>query len=355
MEPVAAAGVSTAAAPEAAGVVNAGGLQAPAPKARSWWSRWGWVIRWGGTAAGIIYVLRIIDIPSLRSAFAHASLVTLVAALAVIAFGLSLGAARWRILMRAYGAKTQPSLVQAIRLYFVAVFYNTYLPGGVAGDVLRGVVTRQSFRNRGTTEAIAVVLVERALGLLGVVSLVAVGLSLAGSKVADTNSLWIWSAVGAMGSITAVLMLPLARRLAPFLPGRLSDIAARLPQVVRPLDFFMAAVMSLFTQLTTAVSGWLFLRDFHAATTFGDALFIVPLAAATSFLPITVGGTGAREAVFILLCGQLLGMPSSDALAASLLVWLTTLLAGAIGGLWQLFGGALERPQPDAADEPTSR
>jgi glycosyltransferase 2 family protein len=316
------------------------------PPARSWWSRWGWVVRWGGTVAGFVYILRIIDLSSLKSAFAHASVVTLLAALAMISFGLSLGAVRWRILMRAYGARTQPSLYQAIRFYFVAVFYNTYLPGGVAGDILRGVVTRKSFGDRGTTEAIAVVLVERALGLLGVVSLVAVGLGLAGPAIHDSGSLWIWSAVGAAGSMGVVLMLPLGRQLARFLPSRLGDIASRLPVVSRPLDFFLAAILSLFTQLTTAVSGWLFLRDFHPATTLGDALFIVPLAAATTFLPITVGGTGAREAVFILLCGQLLGMPSSDALAASLLVWLTSLIAGALGGLWQVMGGGMERPQP---------
>jgi glycosyltransferase 2 family protein len=305
------------------------------------------VVRWGGTAIGVAYVVHLIDVPSLKSAFAHASVATLVAALAVIAFGQALGAVRWRILMRAYGARTQPSLLQAIRLYFVAVFYNTYLPGGVAGDILRGVVTRKSFRDRGSTEAIAVVLVERALGLLGVVTLAAAGLALAGSKLSDTGSLWIWSAVGGVGAVAAVLTLPLGRRLSPYLPGRLGDIASRLPVVSRPSDFFLAMLLSLFTQLTTAVAGWLFLRDFHP-TTFADALFIVPLAAATAFLPITIGGTGAREAVFIVLSRQLLGMSNADALAASLLLWLTTLIAGALGGLWQLIGGELqvERAEP---------
>jgi uncharacterized membrane protein YbhN (UPF0104 family) len=95
------------------------------------------------------------------------------------------------------------------------------------------------------------------------------------------------------------------------------------------------------SQLATALAGWLFLRDFHAGTTFGDALFIVPLASATAFLPITVGGTGAREAVFIVLARQLLGMSSADALAASLLSWLTTLIAGGLGGVLQLVGEPL--------------
>lgn len=336
---------------------------------RTAWQRWGWLVRWGGTALGIAYVVHVVDGASLKSALLHARLVTMLAALAVVALGLGLGAARWRALMRAYGARTQPPLGEAVRLYFIAIFYNTYLPGGVAGDLLRGVVTRKSFgvepgsgsgdggggggsdgtagsssggassamaEAEGATAAIAVVMIERALGLLGVVTLVAIGLASVGPQVTDTGTLWMWSAIGAGGALGAVLMLPLGRRLAPYLPGPLGKIARRLPVMVRWGDFFLALVLSLATQLATAVAGWLFLRDLHAGTTLLDALFIVPLAAATVFLPITVGGTGAREAVFIALCGQLLGMASGDALAASLLLWATSLISGAFGGLLQL-------------------
>jgi uncharacterized membrane protein YbhN (UPF0104 family) len=62
----------------------------------------------------------------------------------------------------------------------------------------------------------------------------------------------------------------------------------------------------------------------------------VPLAAATAFLPITVGGAGARETVYVALCGQLFGMPPADALAASLGLWLAHLVVGAAGGVAQL-------------------
>lgn len=316
---------------------------------RLWWQRFGWMLRWGGTLIGVLYVMRLIDMASLRSAFSHASAWTLVAALAVVAAGQVLGAARWRILLAAYGAVALPRLSQAVRLYFIAVFYNTYLPGGVAGDIVRGVVTRDAFAGSGATEALAVVLVERALGLLGVFALVAVGLALVGSALADTGALWVWSAAGGAGAVALVLALPLARSVARFLPGRLAAVARRLPVVSLPLQFALAVVLSLGTQLAVAVCGFLLLRDFHPATTFADALFIVPLAAATIYLPITVGGTGAREAVFITLCGKVLGMPSHDALAASLLLWFTSLVAGAVGGVLQLLSRHQTSPASAAA------
>ena len=68
----------------------------------------------------------------------------------------------------------------------------------------------------------------------------------------------------------------------------------------------------------------------------GASLLIVPLAAATTFLPITVGGAGAREAVYIALGASLFHMPETDAVAASLALWLAHLVTGACGGLAQL-------------------
>jgi uncharacterized membrane protein YbhN (UPF0104 family) len=124
-------------------------------------------------------------------------------------------------------------------------------------------------------------------------------------------------------------MLPLGRRLARFLPGPLARIARQLPLVVRPLDFAAATLLSLATQLAAVVTGWLILRDLHPSVTVADALLIVPAASATAFLPLTVGGTGVREAVFVLLGGKLLGMSSDDAVATSLLLWISTLIVGA--------------------------
>ena len=53
-------------------------------------------------------------------------------------------------------------------------------------------------------------------------------------------------------------------------------------------------------------------------------------------MPITVGGAGAREAVYVTLGARLFHMPESDALAASLALWLAHLIVGAIGGIVRL-------------------
>jgi uncharacterized membrane protein YbhN (UPF0104 family) len=306
--------------------------------ARRWWQRWGWVVRWTGTLAGVLYIATVIDVASLRDALITVSFAVVLAAAALTAVAQVIGAVRWRTTLAAYGAETRPTLVTAVRLYFVAMFYNCYLPGAVAGDVVRAVVTRASFAHHGATGALAVVFVERMLGLFALFALVVAGVALSGHALGIEGSLRAWSIAGGAVSLAAVLALPLGRRLARILPGPLARIARRLPSVVGPRAFAAALTLSLCTQATSVIAGWLILRALHPGTTLADALLIVPTAVATTLLPITVGGIGAREAAFVFLAGRVLGMTSEDAVAASLLLWLSTLIIGGIGGALLLIG-----------------
>ncbi len=302
---------------------------------RSAWQRWGWLLRWLGTAGGIAYIATLIDVADVKSAAGRISIGAMVLAITLVALNVVAGAQRWRVLLRAYGALTRPDLVRATELYFISFFYNNYLPGAVAGDVVRGVVTRDVFGERGATAGLAVVLVERALGLFGVFLLLAIGLAAAGSTV-DTGSLWLWSGLGIAGSFALVLGLPFARRLGRFLPGKLRTIAERVPELSSVGSFVIAALLSVATQVLIALAGYVLLHAIEPRVDLGASLLIVPLAAATTFLPITVGGAGAREAVYVTLGASLFQMPKSDALAASLALWGAHLVVGAAGGVVQL-------------------
>jgi uncharacterized membrane protein YbhN (UPF0104 family) len=302
---------------------------------RSLWQRWGWLIRWLGTVAGIAYVATLIDVDDVTNAFTRLSIAALVLAIVLVAANVVAGALRWRVLLTAYGAESRPSLARSIGLYFVSFFYNNYLPGAVAGDVVRGVVTRDAFGERGATAGLAVVLVERALGLFGVFLLLAVGIAAAGSSL-ETGSLAIWAAIGIAGSFALVLALPFTRKLAPVLPGPLRRIAERVPELSSLSAFAGAAALSVVTQILIALAGYVLLHAIDPRVDLGASLLIVPLAAATTFLPITVGGAGAREAVYVTLGASLFGMPRGDALAASLALWLAHLLVGAVGGVLQV-------------------
>jgi len=304
----------------------------------------GLALRVLGTAAALVWVAMRVDLDDAKDALAAIPLATFALAAALVAANVVAGAVRWRILLGAYGATRMPRFATLVHLYFVAFFYNNYLPGAVVGDVGRGVVTRDAFGERGATGALAVVLVERVLGLFGLFALIAVGLVAARGGL-DTHVLWWWTVLGSAGSLALVAAIPIAKRLAPHLPGPLGRIAAKLPALVDRRAFALAIALSVVTQALIAAAGWVLLAAL-APVGFVDSLLVVPLAAATAFLPITVGGAGAREAVYIALCGQLFAMPRADAFAASLALWIAHLAVGACGGISQLLSSRASRSNP---------
>jgi len=309
------------------------------PSVRRWL---GLALRVLGTGAGLAYIATRVNPDEAKAALGRIPVGAFAAAIFLVALNVVAGAIRWRVLMRAYGATAIPRLPRALYLYFVAFFYNNYLPGAVAGDVGRGVVTRDAFATEGATGALAVVLVERALGLFALFALLAVGIATAGRGI-DTRDLWLWTALGCGGSIVLVLGIAGARRLAPRLPGFLATRAAKLPELVDRRAFAVAVLWSLATQALTALAGWELLAGI-ASIGVGASLLLVPLAAATTFLPISVGGAGFREGVYIALGGRLFGLSAADALAASLGFWFAHLVVAAGGGIAQL----VARRKPEA-------
>jgi glycosyltransferase 2 family protein len=291
-----------------------------------------WALRIGGTAAGVIYTLSLVDLDKVDDAVALIPIDAFAIAIALVAANVVAGALRWRVLLDAYGATAPPPMSRLVYLSFVGFFYNNYLPGAVAGDVVRGVATREAFGEHGLTGNLAVVLVERALGLFALFALLAAGLGLAGGDL-DTGSLWLWTAIGCAGAAAIVVGLVIARRIAPRLPGALGRIAGRVPAIVDNGAFARGVLLSVATQSFIALAGWVLLHGIHPEVDLASALLVVPLAAATTFLPITVGGAGAREAVFISLCGKLFAMPGEHAFAASLALWGAHLAVGAAGGV----------------------
>lgn len=296
--------------------------------------RLGFVLRVLGTVGGLAFIATRVSLDDVRGAFVRIGLPAFSAAIVLVALNVVAAAVRWRVLMNAYGASAIPPMRRLVYLYFVSFFYNNYLPGAVAGDVGRGVVTRDAFADEGAAGSLAVVLVERALGLFGLFALLAVGILVVGDRI-DTRSLWLWTLLGSAGSIALVVGIAIARRIARFLPRLVRQHAEKLPVLRAYGAFSFAVLLSVVTQVLIAGAGWVLLAALGPID-FASSLLVVPLAAATAFVPITVGGAGAREAVYIALCGTLFGMPEHDAVVASLALWFAHLIVGLAGGLAQL-------------------
>lgn len=306
-------------------------------------------VRIGTTLAAIAYVALRVDVRAVGGALLRVSPLAFVVACASTAMNLVVGSVRWRILLRAYGAPHVPPLGTLVRLNYIGFFYNTCLPGGVGGDVVRGYASRAAFGEGGVTGAGAVVLVDRVLGLVGLLLVVAFTATVFPLPVADSNHVTAISLAGIAVSACAVVAIALGRSIAPRLPSALRKYAEQLPAIVHYGPFGVAILLSLVTQSVVAWTGHVIVGSLAPTVALTDSLVVVPLAMATAFLPFLVGGTGAREEVFARLYGPL-GVAESDAVAASLLVWFTQIVVALVGGVLPLPSAG---SPPAAPAEPT--
>ncbi len=95
---------------------------------------------------------------------------------------------RWYLLVRALGLPFR--VYDALRLGLVGLFYNTFLPGSVGGDVVKAVFIARGHPER-KAAAVATVIADRLIGLFGLIlfsAAVGGGCWLAGDQQIATNT-----------------------------------------------------------------------------------------------------------------------------------------------------------------------
>lgn len=297
------------------------------------------VLRWGRigvTIAAVGYLASRVDPDDVLNAFQRLSLGAALTAVAIVTFGLVCGMVRWRLLLRAYGAIDIPAWPRIAHLYLVGHFYNTYAPGGVGGDVIRGVAGRKAFGDlhwASATSGVAVVFIERVVGVSALLFL-ATGAYLLW-PIPGVEGVGLWAGLGLAAAGAALLGIAIAPRLAPFLPEKIGKPLRALPRLRSVGPFLVAIVLSLVIHSANIMAGHVIMHSLEPSVTVMQSAVVMPLIGASAFFPFTVGGAGVREAAFAALYGTV-GVPEASAYAASLSFWGTQLLTAGVGGIVNL-------------------
>jgi len=310
-----------------------GGARRTGGETRRRYLRWG---RIGVTIAAVGYLVSRVDPNDVVMAFRRLSWSAALGAVTVVSFGLVCGMVRWRLLLRAYGAIDLPPWPRVAHLYLVGHFYNTYAPGGVGGDVIRGVAGRKAFGDldwASATSGLAVVFIERVVGVSALLVLAA-GAYLV-QPIPGMESVGLWAGFGLAAAAATLIGIALAPRLAPHLPEKIGKPLRALPRLYSAWPFLMAVFLSLVIHSVNIVAGHAIMHSLEPSVTVAQSAVVMPLIGASAFFPLTVGGAGVREAAFALLYGTV-GVPEATAYAGSLSFWATQLLTAGAGGLINL-------------------
>lgn len=213
---------------------------------------------------------------------------------------------RWFVLVRALGLPFR--LRDALRLGFIGNVFNLVIPGAVGGDVIKGAFLCREQARR--TQAVASMVIDRILGLLGLFLLAgvtgAVAWPSAGPEVRRLIAV-VWAAAGAGLAGLAVLFTPaLYRPLERLFAGhaRLETFFAELVAMassyrrrigtVAAMLVLATGIHALYTLVFYGVSRAIFPARLPGL---GQHLIIVPLVLFTTAVPLPFGALGLSEQV----------------------------------------------------------
>jgi uncharacterized protein (TIRG00374 family) len=258
---------------------------------------------------------------------------------------------RWYILVRAVNLPFR--VADSMRLGFIGVFFNTFLPGSVGGDAIKAwFISKEQSRR---TVSIATVIMDRGIALWALVWFVAIlggAFWLGGLLVGD-------GAAQCRRIVSAAVSIVAASALVWFLLGLLSEARAerfaerlaRLPKLGGQAAEFWRAVWiyrcrpwTVYAVLLISLAGhvgFVLLFYFSMLTlwdpgsgqeipTLAQHFLIVPIGMVIGAMPLFPGGAGIGELGFGLLYGWL-GASEASGVLGSLVQRVNTWIIGLIG------------------------
>jgi uncharacterized protein (TIRG00374 family) len=278
---------------------------------------------------------------------------------------------RWHLLVRALGLPLR--FGDALRYGLIGIFFNTFLPGAVGGDIIKAAVLARGQSRR--TAAVATVVMDRAIALWALVWFVALlgGMALMLGWLAGPSSAAAgfivrvaWAIVGISGLGWMLLGLLPARR-----ADRFAERLTHLPWVgASAAEFWRAVWLYRNRQATVGLvmlitwAGQIgFLSAFYlglmafwtpvlgAVPSYPQHFLLVPMGVVMQALIPTPGGAGGGEWGFGALY-LLFGAAEANGVLASLVQRLFSWLVGLLGcGLYLWYKPA---EQPDCSEQPVS-
>ena len=251
-----------------------------------------------------------------------------VAAVALYLAGQAMCAYRWQLL--AAILKVHGRYREYFAYIFVGMFTNLFVPGLLGGDAARSVYLGRRHGRIG--EAIASVVADRGVGLLGLFWLAAAAAIFLNFALIPSSVVTPTIAVGAI-TLAGFLAAPLVARLIHLMPRplrRAGGIVA--PYLHHPAALIPSIALSMVLQITLAICQYLLAAGLGMTVPLSLFILCVPIANVFASLPLTLNGLGIRESAYLVLFGMA-GMRKEDAIALGLLWFAATMVGGLTGAI----------------------
>ena len=198
-----------------------------------------------------------------------------------------------------------------LKLYYVGMFYNLFLPGAIGGDGYKIYLLKNQVKSSATKHLISATVLDRISGLIILFILACIGI-LFSSYQAPFNY---------FHEITIIIIIAT-------LPVSYLIIKRIFPLFIS--KFWITSLLSLGVQLAQVIAAVLILLALSIYVNHIDYLSLFLVSSVVAVLPFTIGGVGARELVF-LYGYNYLNIDQPAAIAFTLLFFFATAITSLVG------------------------
>lgn len=273
------------------------------------------------TIAAFWFALKDVDFVHLGDILATQRSAGIIEASVLIVAQIVLGSLRWRMVLMALSqAETKAiSILKALKLYYISIFFNCCLPGTVGGDVIR--VWLAKSEHIPLPVAIHSVIIDRLIALVALGILVLATLSSLGGMIGFDARYWIpvillvvgaglWILLRATDFLTPYQHILLVHWLLQFL-----DCLRVL--VAYPRTSLQLLTYAVLSHICFCLCGYALAQSLNIELTVMQSITLIPLVLLITTIPISIGGWGVREVGMVGLLG-FIGVPQAAALMLSI-------------------------------------
>ncbi len=287
----------------------------------------------------LLFKLNRIDLHNLLNDVKSADKLFLALGFLIFSLSYLLGFLRWQMLLKASGIHA--SLKKLVVSFSGGIFFSIFLPSTIGGDIVRTADLAEHTKK--AKEVIATVFLDRLSGYIGLVIVILPAFLLGGSLVHDK---FVFLSLAAIAGLLVLILLVLFNsfiysKISLFLSapgaGRIKEALKNLHHEIhtfrhRKKLILHNLILSFLIQLISPLSIYFIGLALGIKINIIYYFIFLPIIGAVTLLPISIGGLGLREYLFVIYFAKA-AVTKQLAVTMSLLSFSFIVLYGAIGGL----------------------
>ena len=271
------------------------------------WAKW--LLKLCLTGLALYLLSKKIDWKAIQAIVAKSNFLLLFVALILYILSKVVSAIRLNGLQKQI--PIQLSELRNTKLYFIGMFYNLFLPGGIGGDGYKAVWLKRQF-NQPTKKIVAALFLDRFFGLAALFLLLFGGLF--ATSIFQNLPQWAPYLVAAL----LFLVVPVTYAVVHFVFPTFK------------LAFWKTLGLSIITQGIQILEAIVIILAIGLSGKIINYLVLFLASSIAAVLPISVGGVGVRELTFVYGNG-LLQIEKNQAVAFSLIFFVLNAISSLIG------------------------